>query len=102
MRRLARVAVAAGTQQALPSAGLATKAAGSTLPQVAPVVHPPQQSVRPGALPGDRTHTDKWLQVSLARCAQRRQKHTAAQSTRFCLENSPPCSSPLFWRRARI
>jgi hypothetical protein len=98
MRRLARVAVAAGAQQALPSAGLATKAAGSTLPQVAPVVHPPQQSVRPGALPGDRTHTDKWLQVSsrsgvrsAVRNTQPRSRHAFVWKTHRLL---------LFWRRA--
>ena len=31
------------------------------------LVHPTQQSVRPSALPSDRSHTDKWLQVRAAR-----------------------------------
>jgi hypothetical protein len=31
------------------------------------VVHPPEQSVRPSALPGDPSHTEKWLQASAAR-----------------------------------
>ena len=63
MRRLARSAVA-GAQQALAPAGLATKSGGgSSVPQTAAVVHPPVQSLRPAALPGDKTHTEKWLQV---------------------------------------
>ena len=65
MRRLARSAVA-GAQQALAPAGLATKSGGgSSVPQAGAVVHPPVQSLRPQALPGDRSHTDKWLQVWL-------------------------------------
>jgi hypothetical protein len=63
MRRLARTAVG-GAQQALAPAGLATKSGGgSSVPQTAAVVHPPEQSLRPAALPGDRSHTEKWLQV---------------------------------------
>lgn len=45
----------------------AVRAASSVTKSVP--VHPPQQSLRPAALPGDRSHTEKWLQARLPRVA---------------------------------
>ena len=53
------------------------------------LVHPPQQSVRPSALPSDRSHTDKWLQVRAARRGAQRLPHSLTLAWQKAPSRSP-------------
>ena len=80
MRQASRVAAAAAA--ARPQRALGQAAALAT--HAPTVVHPPDQSVRPGFTKDDPSHTSKWLQVRRVACGARTARCAHARATRVC------------------
>ena len=80
--------------RAEPQLAAASRSASSVATTVP--VHPPEQSVRPGALPGDKSHTEKWLKARATPAADaERRARARAQAQRA------ECSRPRSRARAR-
>ena len=78
MRQASRVAAAAAA--ARPQRALGQAAALAT--HAPTLVHPPEQSVRPGFTKDDPSHTSKWLQVRRVACCANAARHAHARATR--------------------